>query len=62
MTALRQFPISARAAAIDLDRARRWYEERLGIEPEHEDPGGVWHRFGGNTWLYLYAAKGTRTN
>lgn len=36
MTALSQFPISARAAASDLGRARRWYEERLGLVPEHE--------------------------
>jgi hypothetical protein len=49
MTALRTFPISARAAAIDIGRARRWYEEKLGIVPDHEDPGGVWYRFGGET-------------
>jgi len=53
MTALSQFPISARAAASDLDRARQWYEDRLGLVPEHEDPGGVWYRFAGGTWLYL---------
>lgn len=28
------FPISARAAAVDLDRARRWYEEKLGLVRE----------------------------
>jgi hypothetical protein len=54
MTALSGFPISARAAAIDLARARRWYEQRLGLVPKHEDPGGVWYRFAGDTWLYLY--------
>ena len=61
---LSRFPISARAAAIDLDRARRWYEEKLGIVPGREDPGGVWYRFGGETWLYLYAtpAAGTAQN
>jgi catechol 2,3-dioxygenase-like lactoylglutathione lyase family enzyme len=42
MTALSEFPISARAAAVDLERARRWYEEKLGLVPEREDPGGVW--------------------
>jgi catechol 2,3-dioxygenase-like lactoylglutathione lyase family enzyme len=64
MTGLSQFPISARAAAIDLERARHWYAAKLGIEPEHEDPGGVWYRFGGETWLYLYAtpAAGTARN
>ena len=58
---LRAFPISARAAAIDLDRARRWYEEKLGLVPEREDPGGVWYRFGGETWLYLYATSSAGT-
>jgi hypothetical protein len=53
MTVLSGFPISARAAAIDLARARRWYEERLGLVPEHEDAAGVCHRFAGETWLYL---------
>jgi catechol 2,3-dioxygenase-like lactoylglutathione lyase family enzyme len=55
------FPISARAAAIDLDRARRWYEEKLGIVPEREDPGGAWYRFGAETWLYLYATPSAGT-
>jgi catechol-2,3-dioxygenase len=61
VTALSGFPISARAAAIDLERARRWYEERLGLVPEHEDPGGVWYRFAGETWLYLYATPSAGT-
>jgi catechol-2,3-dioxygenase len=61
MTTLSQFPISARAAAIDLGRARRWYEERLGLVPEHEDPGGVWYRFAGETWLYLYGTPSAGT-
>jgi hypothetical protein len=55
MNVLSDFPISAPAAPSDLGRARRWYQERLGLVPEHEDLGGVWYRFGGETWLYLYA-------
>jgi catechol 2,3-dioxygenase-like lactoylglutathione lyase family enzyme len=58
---LSEFPISSRAAAIDLDRARRWYDERLGMVPEREDPGGLWYRFGGETWLYLYATPSAGT-
>ena len=48
---LSQFPIHATAAAIDLARARRWFEEKLGLVPEREDPGGVWYRFAGDTWF-----------
>jgi catechol-2,3-dioxygenase len=61
MTALSEFPISARAAASDLGRARQWYEAKLGLVPEHEDAGGVWYRFGGETWLYLYATPSAGT-
>ena len=61
---LTDFPIHATAAASNLDRARRWYEERLGLIPEKEDMGGVWYRFAGDTWLYLYAtgSAGTARN
>jgi catechol 2,3-dioxygenase-like lactoylglutathione lyase family enzyme len=58
------FPIHATAAAADLERAKRWYQDRLGLTPEREDPGGVWYRFAGDTWLYLYATTfaGTAQN
>jgi catechol-2,3-dioxygenase len=61
---LQAFPIYATAAALDLGRARRWYELKLGLVPEREDPGGVWYRFGADTWLYLYATPtaGTARN
>ena len=29
--------------------------------PDREDPGGVWYRFGGETWLYLYATPSAGT-
>jgi SAM-dependent methyltransferase/catechol 2,3-dioxygenase-like lactoylglutathione lyase family enzyme len=58
---LEQFPINAIAAAVDLDRARRWYEEKLGAKPQKEDPGGLWYRFGGETWLYLYSTSSAGT-
>ena len=61
---LERFPISVRIAATDLDRAKRWYLEKLGLHPEREDPGGLWYRFAGDTWLYLYASQyaGTAQN
>jgi catechol 2,3-dioxygenase-like lactoylglutathione lyase family enzyme len=58
---LEQFPVSARAAAIDLARARRWYADKLGLAPAMEDPNGVWYRFGGDTWLYLYQTPSAGT-
>jgi catechol 2,3-dioxygenase-like lactoylglutathione lyase family enzyme len=58
---LERFPISARAAAIDLARARQWYSDKLGLTPEREDMGGLWYRFGGDTWLYLYGTPSAGT-
>jgi catechol 2,3-dioxygenase-like lactoylglutathione lyase family enzyme len=52
---LREFPMSARLAALDIGRARAWYEEKLGLAPEKEEMGGagLWYRCAG-TWFYLY--------
>lgn len=52
---LANFPMSARLAASDIGRARAWYAEKLGIEPEREEMGGagLWYRCAG-TWFYLY--------
>jgi catechol 2,3-dioxygenase-like lactoylglutathione lyase family enzyme len=61
---LQDFPIHATAAASDLDRARAWYAQKLGLVPEREDQGGAWYRFAGDSWLYLYgtASAGTARN
>ena len=61
---LQAFPIHATAAASDLARARAWYAEKLELVPEREDPGGVWFRFAGETWLYVYetSSAGTARN
>ena len=58
---LSTFPIHATAAAIDLARAKTWYEDKLGLRPEAEDVGGVWYRFGGDAWLYLYQTPSAGT-
>lgn len=58
---LTDFPIHATAAAIDLDRARRWFEDKLGLVPDREDPGGVWYRFAGDTWFYLFGTPSAGT-
>ena len=57
------FPISARLPASDLARARAWYEEKLGLVPEVEDPGGLWYRTGG-AWFLVFTtpAAGTAQN
>lgn len=58
---LQDFPIAPSIAAIDLDRARAWYEGTLGLVPGGTDPGGVWYACAGETWLYLYATPSAGT-
>ncbi|MFI0805692.1 hypothetical protein [Streptomyces echinatus] len=39
--------VAARLPARDLDRARRFCAERLGLRPAEEAPGGLLYRCGG---------------
>lgn len=39
--------VATRLPARDLDRARRFYSEKLGLEPVDERPGGLLYRCGG---------------
>jgi catechol 2,3-dioxygenase-like lactoylglutathione lyase family enzyme len=44
----------------DIDRAKRWYAEKLGIEPESEDAGGAHYRSGAARFdLYVTQFAGT---
>ncbi|WP_225837807.1 VOC family protein [Streptomyces sp. NK08204] len=46
-TGLAHAHVATRLPASDLDRARRFYAERLGLEPVDERPGGLLYRSGG---------------
>jgi catechol 2,3-dioxygenase-like lactoylglutathione lyase family enzyme len=50
--------IATRLPTQDLDRARRWYSEKLGLEPAEERPGGLRYRFA-NGEFALYESAGT---
>jgi len=39
--ALARAQVVTRLPAVDLDRARRWYRDVLGLEPVEERPGGL---------------------
>lgn len=61
---LDQFALSARLPAADIDRARAWYSEKLGLEPAKVGPmGNLWYSTGG-TWFLVYQtqAAGTAQN
>jgi catechol 2,3-dioxygenase-like lactoylglutathione lyase family enzyme len=43
--ALKDGRVAARLPAQDLQRARAFYSEKLGLEPSEERPGGLLYRF-----------------
>ena len=50
--------VATRLPAQDLDRARRFYAEKLGLEPTDERPGGLLYRFAKGEFA-LYSSAGT---
>jgi len=59
---LQRHPIYVYFPARDLARARRFYEETLGIEPREELNGGVVYDFGGGTAAFLYPTPNAGTS
>ncbi|HEY2637582.1 MAG TPA: VOC family protein, partial [Solirubrobacteraceae bacterium] len=49
--------MATRLPAQDLDRARAWYAEKLGLEPSEERPGGLLYRCGRGEFA-LFASQG----
>jgi catechol 2,3-dioxygenase-like lactoylglutathione lyase family enzyme len=49
--------VEGRLPAQDLERARRWYAEKLGLEPVEERPGGLRYELGSGVFC-LYASQG----
>lgn len=48
---------AARIPAQDLERARKWYAEKLGLNPVEERPGGLRYLAGGNEFV-IYQSSG----
>jgi catechol 2,3-dioxygenase-like lactoylglutathione lyase family enzyme len=55
---LHQSHVATRLPAQDLDRARRFYAEKLGLEPVEERPGGLLYRCG-TGFFALFQSAGT---
>src|SRR5207248_3445060 len=54
---LRVRDVATRLPAQDLDRARRFYSEKLGLEPVEERAGGLRYQCG-QGWFALFASSG----
>lgn len=65
MTSLAEFRVYAVLPCSDFERARTWYEEKLGLVPASEEmPGHAWYGFASGTWFILTtsAYAGTAQN
>jgi catechol 2,3-dioxygenase-like lactoylglutathione lyase family enzyme len=59
---LQDFPMHAYIPAKDVDRARQFYERKLGFRPKEEIAGGVVYEFGDNTACFLYPTPNAGTS
>ena len=50
--------VAARLPAQDLERARRFYSEKLGLEPVEERPGGLLYRSANGCEFALFQSAG----
>ena len=47
--------------AKDLNRARKFYAEKLGLTPTSENPGGLTYKLNGCTEFFLFPSSGQST-
>jgi len=51
-------PIYPSLPAADLERAKRFYAEKLGLTPESEVAGGLFYRCGGDSRFAVFPSHG----
>lgn len=54
---LRESSVATRLPARDLNRARKFYSDKLGLEPTEQRPGGLRYRCG-NCFIVLFESMG----
>jgi len=46
----------------DVARARRFYEQKVGLKPKEEYAGGVIYECGEGSWVFMYPSAGAGTS
>ncbi len=59
---LQDSPLYAYIPALDVARARQFYERKLGLKPKAEIAGGVAYEFGKGTACFLYPTPNAGTS
>jgi catechol 2,3-dioxygenase-like lactoylglutathione lyase family enzyme len=57
---LSKLEFHATLPAQNLDRARRFYAEKLGLQPDTENPGGLVYRCK-DSWFFVFPSSGAST-
>src|SRR5205823_5938193 len=55
---LADYPVHTTLPAKDLERAKQFYTEKLGLTPESEMPGGIFFRCGGDSRFLVFPSGG----
>jgi len=55
-------PIVPYIPVADVERARKFYEEKIGLTPKEVYAGGVIYECGGGTWVFMYPSPGAGTS
>jgi predicted enzyme related to lactoylglutathione lyase len=59
---LRDSPLIPYIPVKDVARARKFYEEKIGLKPKEEYAGGVVYEFGKGAWVFMYPSPGAGTS
>jgi hypothetical protein len=59
---LKNAPIVPYIPAADVARARKFYEEKIGLKAKEEYAGGVIYECGKGSWVFMYASTGAGTS
>ena len=59
---LKNSPIVPYIPVSDVARARKFYEEKIGLTPKEEYAGGVIYECGGGSWVFMYPSGGAGTS
>jgi len=59
---LKNAPVVPYIPASDLARARRFYEDKVGLVPREQIEGGVVYECGDRSWIFLYRSGGAGTS
>jgi predicted enzyme related to lactoylglutathione lyase len=46
----------------DVKRARKFYEEKIGLQPKEQYAGGVIYECGDGSWVFMYQSAGAGTS